>query len=163
MEELMFMASCFQGINHQINQSTMKKLSLLIVLLIFSWITFSQTLEKGNLIGSHESKIKLHPDISYSQYKEFLLNKLFPKIEEAYKGDAELYLIEGIRGENLNNYGWIFVFKSVEARDKWLDEKGNLKETVRDEFWEVLGDLMNEQNKYIITGIESDFTDWIVQ
>lgn len=141
----------------------MKKLSLLIVLLLISGITFSQTLEKGTLIGLHESKIKLHPDVSYNQYKEFLLNKLFPKIEEAYKGDAEIYLIEGIRGDNLNNFGWLFVFKSVELRDKWLDESGNLRETVSGEFWEALGDVMNEQNKYIITGIVSDYTDWIIQ
>jgi hypothetical protein len=141
----------------------MKKIFVLIALLLFSGFTFSQTLEKGNLIGLHESKITLHPDVSYNQYKEFLLNTLFPKIEEAYKGDAKLYLIEGIRGEHLNHYGWLFVFKSVEARDKWLDDNGNLKNTISDEFWETLGDAMDEQNKYIISGIESDFTDWIVQ
>lgn len=141
----------------------MKKIFVLIALVLFSGFTFSQTLEKGNLIGLHESKIKLHPDVSYNQYKEFLLNTLFPKIEEAYKGDAELFLIEGIRGENLNNYGWLFVFKSIEARDKWLDENGNLKDTVSDEFWEVIKEEMDEQNKYIISGIDSDFTDWIVQ
>ena len=141
----------------------MKKLSLLIVLLLFSCITFGQTFEKGNLIGLHVSKIKLNPDVSYNEYKEFLLNKLFPKIEEAYKGDAELFLIEGIKGENLNNYGWVFVFKSVEARDKWIDENGGIRESLSEEFWGVLGDLMEEQNKYIITGIESDFTDWVVQ
>ena len=39
----------------------------------------------------------------------------------------------------------------------------NLRETVSEEFWEVPCDLMNEQNNYIITGIESDYTDWIIQ
>ena len=141
----------------------MKKIFVLIALLLFSGFTFGQSLEKGNLIGLHESKIKLHPDVSYNQYQEFLSNKLFPKIEEAYKGDAKIYLIEGIRGEHLNNFGWLFVFKSVEVRDKWLDETGNLRETISGEFWETLDDVLNEQNKYIITGIESDFTDWIVQ
>lgn len=156
-------AICFQDINHQINQSTMKKIFVLIALFLFSGSIFSQTLEKGNLIGLHESKIKLNPDVSYNQYKDFLLNKLFPKIEEAYKGDAKIYLIEGIRGENQDNYGWIFVFKSVEARDKWLDENGSLKEAVSEEFWKTIEDEMNEQKKYIISGIESDFTDWVVQ
>ena len=141
----------------------MKKIFLLIALVLFSGFTFSQTLKPGNLIGLHESKIKLHPDISYNQYKEFLLNTLTPKIEEAYKGDVKLYLIEGIRGENLHNFGWIFIYESVETRDKWIDEEGNIKASLRDEFWEVLKDVMEEQNKYIISGIESDFTDWVVQ
>ena len=86
----------------------------------------------------HESQIILRPDISYNQYNQFLPDKLFPKIEAAYKGDVELYLIEGIIGENSDNWGWIFLLKSAEARDKWIDEEGGIKEALREEFFKVI-------------------------
>jgi len=141
----------------------MKKNFVLVALLLFSGITFSQTLEKGNLIGLHVSEIVLQPDVSYNQYKEFLLNTLFPKLEEAYKGDVKFYLIEGIKGENKNNYGWIFLFKSAEVRDKWITEEGGIREELQEEFMEVIADVMKEQEKYILNGVESSYTDWVVQ
>lgn len=140
----------------------MKKLSLLIVLILFSGITFSQTLEKGNVLGIHTSEVILQPDVTYNQYKEFLLNQLFPKFEEAYMGDVKLYLIEGIKGENVNNYGWVFLFKSPEALKKWVSEEGGINESLSDEFWETVSDVMNEQNKYVKV-FETSFTDWIIQ
>ena len=137
----------------------MKKIFVLVALLLFSGFTFSQTLEKGIVLGLHTSEIVLQPDVSYNQYKEFLLNKLFPKFEEAYKGDVKFYLIEGIKGENNNNFGWIFFFKSTETLNKWMGEKGEINS---DEFWETVSDVMEEQNKYVKV-FETSFTDWVVQ
>jgi len=140
----------------------MKKIFVLVAQLLFSGITFSQTLEKGNFIGLHVTEIVLQPDVTYNQFKEFLLNKIFPKYEEAFKGDVELYLIEGIRGENEKGDGMIMLMKSSDVRDKWFNENGQLRETLRDEFNEVLADVMKEQQKYIKASSRT-YTDWIVQ
>ena len=137
----------------------MKKIFVLVALLLFSGFTFSQTLEKGNVLGIHVFEVILQPDVTYNQFKEFLLNKSFPKYEEAFKGDVKLYLIEGIKGENKDKFGWIFLFKSTEALNKWVGEKGGINS---DEFMETVSEVMEEQNKYVKV-FEHPFTDWVVQ
>ena len=140
----------------------MKKIIVLIGLLLFSGITFSQTFEKGQVLGIHVNEIVLQPDVTYNQYKEFMMNKAFPKFEEAYKGDVKLYLIEGIKGENKDKIGWIFLFKSSEAFKKWITEEGGINEALSDEFWKTVSDVMDEQNKYVKANNRT-FTDWVVQ
>lgn len=71
-------------------------------------------------------------------------------------------MIEGIKVENVNNFGWIFLFKSKESLDKWIDEKGGIREQYKSEFNEKIADVMKEQEKYVKV-FESQFTDWVVQ
>ena len=56
----------------------------------------------------------------------------------------------------------IMLMKSSDVRDKWFNENGQLRETLRDEFNEVLADVMKEQQKYIKASSRT-YTDWIVQ
>ena len=140
----------------------MKRLFLISILVAIASVAFCQMLPKGVVIGLHESEIILQPDVTYNQYKEFLLKEAIPKFEEAYNGDAKIYLIEGIKGENVNNFGWIFLFKSKEILDKWIGPEGGIGEQFIDEFNEKIADVMKEQEKYVKV-FESNFTDWVVQ
>jgi hypothetical protein len=79
-----------------------------------------------------------------------------------YKGDVKLYLIEGTKGENLNNFGFIFLFKSHEAYKKWFGKEGERIESLWEEFMKNISDVMNEQNKYVKV-YETTYTDWVVQ
>jgi hypothetical protein len=45
---------------------------------------------------------------------------------------------------------------------KWVSEEGGINESLSDEFWETVFDVMNEQNKYVKV-FETSFTDWIIQ
>jgi hypothetical protein len=140
----------------------MKKLLVLTALVLFSGISFSQTLQKGNLVGLHVQKLILHPDVTYNQWKDFFTNKWLPVVEKAYKGDVEMYLVEGKRGEEENQIGVIFLFKSSEVRNKWFDEEDQIKESLREDFRGNFNELIEERAK-LVKSFSSKYTDWIVQ
>lgn len=88
--------------------------------------------------------------------------KVIPAIENAYNGDVELYLIEGIRGDKEDGIGLIYIFKSSEVRNEWLDDEGNIKKSQRKEFSAKFDELREERDK-LIKFQPPVYTDWIVQ
>ena len=139
----------------------MKKLILLAAFVIVAGTTFGQTLQKGNLIGVHVIDVTIQPDVTYNQWKDFYVNKLIPKMNEAYQNDAKVFLLEGIRGESKNEIGLIFVFKSGEARDKYFNEDGSYTE-FGEKFREKMNSVNKEAEKYE-KEYSTKYTDWIVQ
>ena len=125
----------------------MKKLSLLIVLVIFSGFAFSQTLEKGNLIGLHSITIKPNPDVTLNQFMDYFMNTWVPRFEESFPG-VKLYVIKGNRGENENSFGLIMFFNSVEDRDKYWPKVGEPSELGQQGF-EKLGPTLEEFQKLV--------------
>jgi len=131
----------------------MKKLILTAAaLILFAGATFGQTLQKGNLIGFHVTTVDLKPDVTMEQYQEFYISKVIPEIEKHYPG-WKGYAVKGIRGENENSIGVIYVIESEKYRDKYFNEDGSLNE---------LGPIWEELNKLGIYS-EKHYTDWIVQ
>jgi len=140
----------------------MKKLLVLIAFILFSGITFSQTLQKGNLVGVHVLNVTLQPDVTIDQFKDVMINKVIPTREKAFNNDVEIYLLEGIRGEANNQIGMIFLFKSEEVRDKWYIAEGQIRESLREDFQAAMKEAVEERGKYA-KWISSKYTDWIVQ
>ena len=140
----------------------MKKIILLAAFVIVAGTTFGQTLQKGNLIGVHVVDITIQPDVTYNQWKDFYVNKLIPKINEAYQNDAKVFLLEGIRGESKNEIGFIYVFKSEEARDKYNNDDGSMTEFGK-KWREKLNSIFEEAKKNYVKEISTKYTDWIVQ
>ena len=91
-----------------------------------SGTVFSQTLQKGNLVGVHVYNINLKPDVTPNQMKDLIINKLIP-VYESNPG-ANMYLTKCIRGENKYSYGLIVIFKSESERNKFYNEEGELIE-----------------------------------
>jgi hypothetical protein len=139
----------------------MKKLILLAAFLMVAGAIFGQTLQKGNLIGVHVMDLKLQPDVTYNQWKDFYLNTVIPKNEELTQGDLKIYLIEGIRGENKNEIGIIYLFKSEAVRDKYMNDDGSATEFGKPLF-EKLNKIFEELGKFEKSS-NTTFTDWIVQ
>lgn len=139
----------------------MKKLILLAALVLVACTTFGQTIQKGNLVGVHVIDVTIQPDVTYNQWKDFYVNKLIPKMNEAYQDDAKVFLLEGIRGESKNEIGLIYVFKSEEDRDKYFNEDGSLNE-FGEKFREKLNSINKEAEKYE-KEYSTKYTDWIVQ
>jgi len=138
----------------------MKKLLLTAaVLLLLAGTTFGQTLQKGNLLGFHVTTVDLKPAVTIEQYQEFFISKVIPEIEKNYPG-WKAYSVKGIRGENENSFGVIYVIKSEEHRDKYFNEDGSLNE---------LGTATQEKLNPVFEELEklgtytSTYTDWIVQ
>jgi len=136
----------------------MNKLLLTLALVLFVVALYGQTLQKGNLIGTHVLKLEMKPGVTIKQFQEFYINKLIPAIEKARSG-WKVYLVKGVRGENKDSYGLIVVIESVEAHDKHYNADDSLsefgKEALRD-----YNPVKNELDKLVT--ISSKFTDWLV-
>ena len=136
----------------------MKK-SLLIGLVLISGCTFGQTLQKGNLIGMHVLTINLEPDVTMKQFLDFYASRAIPQIETNFPG-WKAYLVKGIRGENENKFGVIYVIDSEEDRDLLYNEDGSNSELGKS-IMEKIQPVIDQSNQ--LASWTSVYTDWIVQ
>ena len=97
----------------------MKKLLLTTVCAFLLISSHSQTLEKGNIVSHHLGTVELSPDVTYNQWKTFMVSEWIPALNKELKGDCKIYFIEGERGQQKESLGMLWIFKSVETRDKY--------------------------------------------
>jgi hypothetical protein len=139
----------------------MKKLILFTVIFFFAGVSFGQSLQKGNLVGVHVLKLKLQPDVTYNQWKDYFLNKYIPEAEKIAQGDVKFYLTESIRGVNKHEVGYIVVFRTEAIRDKYNKDDGSLTE-YGEQFMKKFEPLIQELAKYEKFR-STTYNDWIVQ
>ena len=136
----------------------MRKLLVITALLLFVGIAFGQTLKKGNLIGVHVMSIELKPGATMDQYIDFFNEKTKPAWEKTYVG-MQIFIMEGIRGEHMNEIGLIFQFTDEAARDQSYNADGSLTE---------FGQKVQEKMAPIVVEAEKigtwtfKYTDWLV-
>lgn len=119
---------------------------------------FGQTLQKGNLIGTHEMNITLVPGITTDQFVEFYTNKLIPEFEKSLPG-WKYYLVKSIRGEIQDSYGLIIVIKSEKDRDKYYNSDGSPTE-LQNSANKKLEPILKEFEKY--GTVTTTYTDWLI-
>lgn len=137
----------------------MKKLMIVLAFFLFTGATFSQALNKGNLIGLHLLTITPNPDVTFNQFMDFFMNEWIPKYEESFPG-LKLKVIKGNRGENENRFGLLFMFDSEATRDKYwpkMDESTELAQQNFDKFRPTTDKLRK------LGTWTSVHTDWVVQ
>lgn len=136
----------------------MKKLLLIAAVILIAGITYGQSLQKGNLVGTHTITVSLKPGVTMEKYIDFYKTRVFPEMEKNMP-NWKFYLVKGIRGENINSFGFIII-KSVQDRDKYYNA---------DESDSELGKSVNVKLKPVMDELEklgtntSKYTDWIVQ
>ena len=136
----------------------MKKFLVTAAMILLAGVVVAQKLQTGNLVGVHVITIDLNPGVTMEQFQDFHQHTLIPEFEKLYKG-WQLYLAKGIRGENMNTYGWIMVAESEETRDKLYNDNGSLTE---------YGRLIREKMKPILEEVENfgklhrTYTDWLI-
>ena len=138
----------------------MKKLIFLAAFLVMTVAIFGQTLQKGNVIGMHVGTMILDPNVTYNQFKDFWINKFIPEWDKQFKGDIKLYLAEGDRGADVNCISVLYVFKSVEVRDKYFNKEGASTELMNS--IQIDPSIMEAFGK-LGTYSEKHYTDWIIQ
>jgi hypothetical protein len=137
----------------------MKKLVFITVMILLSGFAFGQTLQKGNLIGTHVMTVTLMPGITLEKYMDFYKTKVIPEMEKNIP-NMKVYLVKGIRGENNNSFGLLYVIKSAQDRDKYYNA---------DESDSELGKSVNTKLKPVLDELgklgtgTTKYTDWIVQ
>ena len=140
----------------------MKKPILVLMLLSVTLVTFGQKLEKGNVVGTHVGTINLNPDVSYNQYKTFLLTKYIPEINKGFNGDMMMYFAESDRSNGEAHVITImYVFKSVEARNKYFPTPEKVSDlfTSTQEKLKPIDDQLTKLGAYS----EKFYNDWVVQ
>jgi hypothetical protein len=137
----------------------MKKLVFIAVMILLSGFTFGQSLQKGTLIGTHVITVTLNPGITMDKYMEFVNTKLLPELEKNMPG-WKVYLLKGIRGENNDGFGLLYVIKSAQDRDKYYNADGSDNELMKS-VNEKLKPLTDELGK--LGTFTSKYTDWVIQ
>jgi len=137
----------------------MKKLIILTAFILFSGFSFSQTLQKGNLIGFHILTITPNPDVTFNQYMDFFMHKWVPKYEESFPG-LKLFVVKGERGENNNRVGLLFLFESAEIRDKYWPKMDEGSELAQQGFDKLRPTSIEMQKLGTWSSVH---TDWVVQ
>ncbi|KPK85547.1 MAG: hypothetical protein AMS27_06970 [Bacteroides sp. SM23_62_1] len=128
------------------------------VVLLLGGIASGQSLEKGNLVGTHVISVELKAGVTMEKWQKFVVEKYIPELEKNYEG-FKIYLLKGIRGPNANSLGFIWVIKSEKERDKYFNADGSENE---------LGLVIQEKLVPVMEELEKlgpftyEYTDWIV-
>ena len=140
------------------SNTTMKKIILTTVFMIILGTVFGQTLQKGNLVGVHVITIELNKGVTMSTFQKFHVNTLIPEYEKNYPG-WQLFLAQGLRGENQNKYGWIIIVESEEIRNKYYNDDGSVTEFGQ-EAADKMKPVLEEAEKF--GKLNRTYTDWII-
>jgi hypothetical protein len=139
----------------------MKKLLFTAACAIFLISSYGQSLEKGNAVGQHIGTVNLNSDVTYNQWKSFIISEWLPALNKEFNGDCKAYFIEGERGHYKGSSALLLVFTSVEARNKYWPEF----QKSSDAFNIIFNKLLPLKEKFDQFGefkIESS-SGWIVQ
>lgn len=137
----------------------MKKLLLLSAMILFTGMMFGQTIQKGAFIGTHVYTVTLKPNVTMDQFIAFFQAKVMPELEKNYEG-WKVYLIKGLRGENADSYGVLYVLKSKKDWDKYFNPDGSENEQGK-----AVTKNMQPVNEELakLGSFETKYTDWLVQ
>jgi|APIni6443716594_1056825.scaffolds.fasta_scaffold99262_2 hypothetical protein len=138
----------------------MKKLILLIAIAFLAITVFAQPLKKGNLVGVHVVTVELKPDVTIDQFKDFFVNKYLPEINKT-DPNWQIFLAEGIRGENVNQIGLIHVIKSAKDRDKYYNQDGSENKKMVEQRMKKIQPFTDEIGK--LGSITTKYTDWVIK
>jgi hypothetical protein len=138
----------------------MKKLIFIAVLFLMTGIVFSQSLQKGNVLGFHNGTFILNPDVTLNQCVNFMKEKYIPEFEKNFSG-VKCYILKGIRGEGEACISITYVFPSDDIRLKYWKSEGVYTDT-GNAASEKMKALDEEMGKYVIKIIDK-YTDWVVQ
>ena len=146
----------------------MKKLIIAAAFILLAGATFGQTFQKGNLVSFHVITLHLNPDVTYNQWKNFMLNKLIPAFDKGFQGDIKMYIWEGERGDDKNYVSYLWIFKSVEVRDKyWPLSKTDAMHGTATELWlskfEKINLPLADEASNLGTSTQRHYTDWVIQ
>jgi hypothetical protein len=135
----------------------MKKLIIAAAFILLAGVAFGQTLKKGAVISISVYTITLEADVTMDQYIDFGMNKYLPALEKSFPG-VKGFTMKGDRGKDANELGSIWLFESVELRDKYFNE-GSPTELGASAMQEV-APVIEEFNK-LGTQVR-EYTDWVI-
>jgi len=142
----------------------MKKSIIAVAFILLAGAAFSQTLQKGSILAPHVITVDLDPDVTYNQWKDYALTKYIPAYNKHFQGDLEMYYAEVDRGDDENGISLIWVFKSLEVRDKYFTKEGAATELWSSKIEKISQDLDDVEIDLGTTSISyGHYNDWVIQ
>jgi hypothetical protein len=135
-----------------------KSVLLFATLILMSGMTYGQTLQKGNLIGTHVISVTLQPGVTIEKFIDFYKSKVVPEYGKAFSG-MKAYIVKSVRGENKDSFGGFMVFKTEADRDKYFKADGSYTE-IGDAAYAKLKPVLDELSK--LGTMTSVYNDWLV-
>ncbi|MEX6689118.1 hypothetical protein QTN47_16535 [Danxiaibacter flavus] len=140
----------------------MKKAVITLICALFSFHSFSQSLQKGNLVGLHTFSPTLKDGVTMEDFAKFVTTKAIPVYEDAFPG-MKMYFIRSLRGKDSSSLGIIYMFKTESDRNKYFGYSGQLTELGKAAVAK-LSDIGKEFEKYEVASNEPDiYNDWLVE
>lgn len=130
-----------------------------VMLMLLFHIGYTQSLQKGNLLGLHYGHVNLNPDVTMNQFKSFYMSAVVPDVEKNMPG-VKVIVAKGLRGENENAFAVMYLFDSEATRNKYFNTEGAPTEAgkVAIEKTQASADKLSKMGT-----ITTKYTDWLIQ
>ena len=140
----------------------MKKVLLTFAICLLGIFSFSQSLQKGNLLGLHVFTPNLKPGVTMQDYKTFYTSTAIPEFEKAFP-DIKMRLLSSVRGQDSSSMGLVYVFENEAVRNKYFNNDGTTTEVYKAASAKMKN-LNSEFAKYLTpSNSPSKYNDWLVQ
>src|SRR2546430_14100263 len=104
-----------------------RRLIITALLLFGSSAGYAQGLERGNLIGVHVVTVNLNPNASMEDFTKFYVEQVLPEYEKSWPG-LKGYLLKSFFGDSKNKFAIVWLFKTVEDRNRNFNADGSANE-----------------------------------
>lgn len=141
----------------------MKKTLFLLACAFLCFVSYSQSVHKGSLLGLHTFPASsLRPEVTMEDFTKFYNTTVIPRFEKAFPG-VKIYLVRSVRGADSSSLGVIYVFDTEADRNKYFNDDGSMT-AMGKAANDKLMDLNNEFEKYMSSSNAPDkYNDWVVQ
>ena len=119
----------------------------------------AQTLQKGAVIGFHNSTFIPNPDVTMNQCLNFFKDKYLPEWEKNFPG-MKAFLLKGVRGECIDCISFMMLFQSDDIRNKYWKDEGVFTE-LGNAAYEKMKSVSSEMAKF--GKMVDKYTDWVIQ
>ena len=120
-------------------------------------------LERGNLIGVHVITVDLKPGVSMEEFTKFYVEHVLPEYEKNWPG-LEGYLLKSFFSDSKNKFAIVWLFKTVEDRNRNFHADGTANELERAAQARVKpieDELKAKYGSYTVQYTHED--DWVLQ
>ena len=133
---------------------------MVTLLAFFAFNAFSQSLQKGNLIGIHTVSVKLNGKTTMNQVLDFMTNKWAPAASKAFS--SENRVLKYLRGAAVSSdkITFVIIYKDEATRNKFYNPDGTTNAGGKAAEAKMKS-IMDEFNKLAI--IKNEYTDWEVR
>ena len=140
-----------------------RRLIIPALLLFGSSAGYAQGLERGNLIGVHVVTVNLNPNASMEDFTKFYVEQVLPEYEKSWPG-LKGYLLKSFFGDSKNKFAIVWLFKTVEDRNRNFNADGSaneLEKAAREKVKPIEEKLKKMYGNYTVQYTHED--DWVVQ